>query len=172
MKQQDVKIVQVLAPLADRFNGSPDTKVVQIATYSECLFIINMGANTGAAGRIKIYAFADRNINSEIAAKYHKQAIGYWYRAGSGSAPDTEGAWTRVEAGAEVTLAAAKCVNTQCLVAVSPVEASAIMQAAGYEGGAVHLNLNEAVDDPIVGSVTCVLAGGISKDNLPGAYVS
>ena len=153
MLSENVKIIMLRAPIADCFNGDPLLAAVGCANYRKCTFVISMGANTGGTGRVKFVAYG-----ADVSAGTNKTAIGYWQRTGTGSAPDTLGALTRVEAGAEVAVAAANCVGTQHLVEIDVAEAKKAQEAAGFAFNGVALLMDETVDDPIVGSALCILS--------------
>lgn len=153
MLSENVKIIQLRAPVADAFNGDPLMAAVGVANYRKCTFIVNMGVNTAGAGRVKFLAFG-----ADVAAGTNKTEIGFWQRTGTGSAPDTLGALTRVEAGASAAVAAANCVATQHIIEVDVEEAKKAQEAAGFAFNGIALQVDETVDDPIVGSVTCILS--------------
>lgn len=153
------KVLQLKAPIADAFDTQLIVGPVDTHGYDQAMFLINLGVATGGTARGKVYAYG-----VDVAAGTHKQAIGYWIRCGSGDAPDTEGTWTRYEAGAELTTLAANNHGTQWLVAVDIVEAEAVVSAAGYTCTGVELIITESVNDPVVGSASVILHPVFNKD--------
>ena len=162
-----LKIIQRKAPIADAFNGGMTIGPINTAGYDQALFLINLGAATGGTARGKVYAYG-----VDVAAGTNKQAVGYWIRCGAGDAPDTEGTWTRYEAGAELTTLAANNHGTQWLVAVDIVEVQNVMVAAGYVGTGIQLIITESVDDPIVASATVILHPTFNKDTQANAILA
>lgn len=153
MLSENVKIIMLRAPVADCFNGDPLMAAVGVANYRKCTFVVSMGVNTGTTGRVKMLAYA-----ADVSAGTNKTEVGYWMRTGTGSAPDTLGALTRVEAGATAAIAAANCVATQHIIEVDVEEAKKLQEAAGFAFNGIALQCDETVDDPIVGSVLCILS--------------
>lgn len=162
-----VKFLQIAAPVADAFAGTKTYPPVAISNYQDALFLVNLGVNTGGTGRTKIYAFAHPflvrgNPNTG------RVAVGYWARIGTGQNPDTEGTWTYYAAGAEFTPTAANSATTQWLIRITNIDA----QVACPTCRGVGLELVEAVDDPIVGSVTAILSPVYSKPALFNGFLS
>lgn len=134
-----LKVTQLLAPTTDSGAGTVSLGPVASADYDQLMFVIDIGDNA-AAWQTKIYAYAD-----PVVAKTNKQAFGYWARVGGIGDADTEGTWTRYEAGAEMTTGAT-LASTQVLIAVDPAEAASVCTAAGYTATSIHLDLVEAAD--------------------------
>ena len=154
MLSENVKIRQLVAPVADFANGSPDTAVIGVGEAKWATFIINVGVNAGAGDLKPISKVCAVN------AKTNAQAVGGWLRQGTGSAPDTLALPVRQEPGAEVNIAAANCVATQHILEVNVAEARNVWGAAGYNGTlGLYLTLTETQGDAMVGGVTCVLSG-------------
>lgn len=154
MLSENVKIVQVLAPVADFANGHPDTAVIGVGGFKWATFVVNMGVNTGGTGRITVTVKA-----TDVNAKTHSDSVGHWYRVGTATTPGIESvALTRVEAGAEVSLAAAACATNQAVYEVDVEEARKELGDTGYTLNGLYLNVHEDVNDPVVGSVTCILS--------------
>lgn len=153
MLSENVKIIMLRAPVADAFNGDPLMAAVGCANYRKCTFVVSMGVNTAGTGRVKFLAFG-----ADVSAGTNKTEIGCWVRTGTGSAPDTLSALVRAEAGAAVSQAAAACVATQHIIEVDVEEAKKAQEAAGFAFNGIALQVDETVDDPIVGSVLCILS--------------
>ena len=153
MLSENVKIRQLLAPVADFQTGSPDTAVIGVGDAKWATFIILMGVNAGAGDCKPIAKVCAVN------AKTNAQAVGGWLRQGTGSAPDTLALPVRQEAGAEVNIATANCVATQHILEVDVEEARRVWTAAGYTGTlGLYLTPTETQGDAIVGAVLCILS--------------
>ena len=153
MLSENVKIIMLRAPVADCFNGDPLCAAVGVANYRKCTFVVPMGVNTGTTGRVKFLTYG-----TDVSAGTNKTEVGHYQRTGTGSTPDTLSAPVRAEAGAAISQAAAACVGTQHIVEVDVAEAKKAQEAAGFAFNGIALQVDETVDDPIVGSVLCILS--------------
>ena len=159
-----LKVVEVLAPSVDAFAGTKTLGPVRTDDYDQVMFAITIGA-VSATGRTKIYAYG-----YPIVAGTNKQPCGYWARIGGNADADTEGDWTRYEAGAELTPTANQS-DTQWLIAIDPVEASAVNRAAGYACIGVALVCVEAVDDTIAASAVAICRPVRNKETQEAALL-
>lgn len=136
---ENLHFVQALAPDADRWNGNPDSDVLNMAQYEGITFVCELGV--GATGTVKFIVKAATNAagdNSEaFAARYRVKASG----------DDTYGAVTTLAATGYTTVAGGG------QIVLLEVLASDLPEGKNW----VFVNTTEVVNDPCDAGILAVL---------------
>ena len=138
------KVVNATVPVADTFNGDPQTTEVNMKNYNRCTFLVMTGAAADNTNAITVQAGSSvSSCATEIAFKYRKIVSG-----------DTYGALTTAVAGTGVSLTASTA-NQYVIVEVD----AAVVAAAGTDYCCVACTVTEAGNKgAAVGCVVAILS--------------
>ncbi len=142
------RIVQVLAPAADRYNGNPATDIINLANYRHVTFYLQEGAGGTGTAKLELMECPD-NTGSGAAA------IPFKYRVASaigdfGDIQDAAAAGYTTAAGADK------------LVAVE-VDAAELSEGNSW----AYLQLTEVANSPVAAGVLAVLSEPRFAQALP-----
>jgi hypothetical protein len=156
---EGLKVVNGLAPAADRYNTNPTTDIVSLKSFQNALFLLSQvtaGTNTGTA-TVTIEACSDVSGTGAEAIAFD------YYRNEAADTSDDFGAKTAATTAGFTTVA-----NKTAIYAIE-VKASDLPSGKPF----VRAKLTEVVNDPVTGSVTILLGQGQqgNPDTLPTAIV-
>lgn len=156
MLSEQVKILQLSPPAADRFSGTVTSQVVNMSQYRKCTFVIEAGVNTSSIGRIAPQVQACSRYDSATSVSPVTCSV---QKGTNWTYGDTLAAASAVVvSGVNATSAPAAFQNTVLVIECNADQ----VRAAGSDGGftpvGVRLVTSEVVDSPIVGSVLCILS--------------
>jgi len=147
---EEIKIINGLAPAADRYNSDPATDIVNAGRYDRIVFLlfqVTAGTNTGTA-TITIEECDDVSASNSTAI-----AFKYLANVAAGTSDDF-GAWQ--------TATASGFSTTANKTAIYAAEVSGADLTDGYPY--VRMVLTESVDDPVTGCVLILGCNGPKGD--------
>lgn len=153
-------IVAGLYPVADVFDGTKHTDIVCLKNYNKATFLIICGDSTGGAsdGVITVSACDD-------AAATNAVAMAFKYRTCASSV--TVDTWSALTDATDAGFAMNGADNYMYAIEIEAVDVIAAGQgdATPHDADWVRLTHTEDTDDPVVGTVICIL----SEPRYPGA---
>lgn len=155
---QRVHFVKGIDPIADAFDGTKYSDVVNMKGYSKCVFVVHIGVATGGTATTVLTVLAgDDNANPPS----NSTAIPFRYK--KVDATDVEGALTVATTSGFTTTAGSSHLY------VIEVDAEE-MGDTGYNY--LCLKSVEAVNDPVVASVLIMLHGGRYQQDVPATALT
>lgn len=143
---EDLQFVKVLDPVADAFDSTPVTEVINMKNAHRVLFVVHVGVGATGSSTFTVEACDD-------VVPTNTSAIPFYYREILSG--DTEGAITL-----KATTGVVDTVGSSKLILVEVREDA--LAASGY--GFVRLKAVESVNSPVLGGIIAIL-----ESKIPGA---
>lgn len=150
---QHLHFVKGLDPVADAFDGTVYSDIVNLRDYSGVTFVIYKGVGTTGTSTITVEASDDVSASNTTAIPFRYKAI---------TSGDTEGALTIATASGFTTTAGSSQLY---LVEVDSEE----LGDTGYSYA--RLAAVESANDPVVGAILVIMSGGRYIQDVPATAI-
>jgi len=155
---QNVHVVNAMpsasqAAYEDLFNGSPNTDIVNLGKYEQCLWVIQKAAGSTGVARISVESCDDVTPSTATTV-----AFNYWTCTSGDTWSDMQ---TATAYGFTTT------AGSDQIYAIE-IDSSRLSGTDKY----ARLATDETTDDPVDGTIVCILGGGkIIQEVKPTAIV-
>lgn len=146
---ETIHAVQGKAPVADFFNGDPESDLVSLKDYSQVTFILSIGVGATGTATLTVNASQDNAGAGAVAIPFK------YRRVANTATSDVETTLTDADAAGFTTTAGSNQVY------IVEVDASALPEGNPF----ASLQCTEAVDSPVVASLVCLLSGARYKSD-------
>src|SRR5690606_17891631 len=150
---QYVHFVKGLDPVADAFNGTVSSDIVNMKDYSHATFVVYKGVGATGTSTITVEACDDTSGSNTTAIPFRYKAI---------TSGDTEGSLTTATAAGFTTTAGSSQIY---VIEVAAEE----LGDTGY--GYVRLTATEVANDPVLGGILILLHGARYAQDVPATAV-
>lgn len=155
---QRVHFVSGKAPIADVFDGTKYSDVVNVKGYSKAVFVVHLGVATGGTATTVLTVLAGSDAADPPTAS---TAIPFHYKAITST--DIEGAYTAATTSGFTTTAGGAAIY---VIEVDVEE----LGDTGYNY--LCLKSVEGTNDPVVGGILIMLHGGRYQQDVPATALT